>query len=174
MPAKELPAQYKGWYRIATAAQPMGIAHAQYVRQLVQKKFQHEDVINPVTGELEKGAIKLDMGSYKVWVINPTIVESYGARTTTRSGLRRYLVRFDSTIVDPDSLAVLIKEAVAGFYPDRSAEQLTEAEFSFAPAYKKKKAQEGATASSARGTFDPAEIPEDATVVLDFLEASND
>ncbi len=173
MPAKALPKQYEGWYRIATAAQPMGIAHAQYVRQLVQKKFQHEDVINPVTDELEKGAIKLDMGSYKVWVINPTIVENYGARTTVRSGLRRYLVRFDSTIVDPDSLAVLIKEAVAGFYKDKDYADLTEAEFSFAPAYKKKKSS-STSASSAKGTFDPAEIPEDATVVLDFLEASND
>ena len=72
MPRKEFPPQYAGWYRIATAAPAMGIAHAQYVRQLVQKKFKVEDAINPITGEVEKAAVKIDMGSYQVWAINPT------------------------------------------------------------------------------------------------------
>lgn len=169
MVAKELPAQYKDWYRIATAAAPMGIAHAQYVRQLVQKKFQHEDVTNPNTGETEKGAVKLDMGSYKVWVINPSIVENYGARTSVRSGLRRFLVRFDSTVIDPETLGAAIRAIVAEHYDT----DLTEAEFSFAPAYKPKAKGTGTSASATPGTFDPAEIPADATIELDFLKASS-
>jgi len=137
MPRKELPPQYADWYRIADAAPAMNIAHAQYVRQLVREKFQFEDVVNPNTGQEEKGAIKLDMGSYKVWVINPTIVTDYHTRQTTRSGLRRYMVRFDANVITPDALGEAIRSIVAKAHNVKPG-NLTDKQFTFAPAYRKR------------------------------------
>jgi len=167
MPRKDFPKQYVGWYRIATAAPTMGIAHAQYVRHLVQKKFQHEDVVNPNTGKVEKGAVKIDMGSYQVWAINPTTVESYQTRQTTRSGLRRYLVRFDSSVIEPEALGKAIRSIVAKAY-NVQPDELTAEQFSFEPAYKKKAKKPGNSTSA----IDPLEISDDSAIELDFLEAS--
>jgi len=167
MPRKEFPPQYAGWYRIATAAPAMGIAHAQYVRQLVQRKFKVEDAINPNTGEVEKAAVKIDMGSYQVWAINPTTVESYHTRQTVRSGLRRYLVRFDAAKISPESLEAAIRSVVSVPYDVEPAE-LTAEQFSFEPAYKKKAKKPGSGTSG----IDPLEISDDAAIELDFLEAS--
>lgn len=167
MPRKEFPPKYKGWYRIADAAPAMGIAHAQYVRQLVQKKFQYEDVVNPNTGDVEKGAHKIDMGSYQVWAINPTTVESYHTRQTTRSGLRRYLVRFDSSVVTPESLEAAIRQVIAAAHGVAPTD-LTAEQFSFEPSYKKKAKKPGSGASG----IDPLEISDNDAIELDFLSPS--
>lgn len=169
MPRKEFPSQYKNWYRIADAHTKMGVAHSQYVRQLVQKKFQHETIINPNTGEKEPGAIKIDMGSYKVWAINPTIVENYKARQTTRSGLRRYTVRFDSTVITPETLEAALRATVAAAH-DVAPTDLTAETFSFEPSYKKKASGSGQNAGKG---LDLSEVSEDATVELDFLNPSS-
>jgi len=145
----------------------MGIAHAQYVRQLVQKKFQHEDIVNPNTGNVEKGAVKIDMGSYQVWAINPTTVESYQTRQTTRSGLRRYLLRFDSSVIEPAALEVVIRQAIATAIGIEPA-ALTAENFSFEPAYKKKAKKPGSSTSA----IDPLEISDSSAIELDFLDAS--
>jgi len=166
MPRKEFPEQYNGWYRISDARPVMGIAHAQYVRQLIGKKFQHEDVINPNTGKMEKGAMKLDMGSYKVWAINPTIVEGYNTRQATRSGLRRYMVRFDSAVMAPFDLEAALRPIVAKAYGVKPTE-LTDEQFTFGPAYRKKS---GSSDSDSSGPFDLDESAE--PVSLDFLDAS--
>jgi len=145
----------------------MGIAHAQYVRQLVQKKFKVEDAINPNTGEVEKAAVKIDMGSYQVWAINPTTVESYHTRQTVRSGLRRYLVRFDASKISPESLETAIKQVIAAAY-GVAPNEITAEQFSFEPSYKKKAKKAGDGSNTA---IDPLEIS-DAAIELDFLEAS--
>ena len=166
MPRKEFPERYKGWYRIADAAPAMGIAHAQYVRQLVQRKFQHEDVVNPNTGDTERAAHKIDMGSYQVWAINPTTVESYHTRQTTRSGLRRYLVRFDSSVVTPEALEAAIRQVVGAAH-GVAPTALTAEQFSFEPSYKKKAKKPGSGID-----IDPLEISDDDAIKLDFLSPS--
>ena len=153
MVQKALPKQYKNWYKINDAGAPMGISHAQYVRQLVQKKFQNEKAINPNTGEEEPGAIKLDMGSYRVWVINPTIVEDYQARQTTRSGLRRYLLRFDATLAGAGAKSVIEEalQSVIGELYESQGGEITKDNFSFEPAYKAK-TDKSVKATSEEGT----------------------
>jgi len=158
----ELQKPYCDWYKINDATPAMGLKHSQYVRQLVRKN-RDKTILNPATNQQEPICNKVQMKSYEVWLINPVFVEGYQTRTTTRLGLRRYLVRFDSAVVDADALSVAIQAAVAGFYPDKAPTDLTENEFSFEPAYKKKKAS---TPAKAKDLTEVAE--EDIDLDLDF------
>jgi len=61
----------------------LGVAHDLYVRQLLH------------AGRIE--GVKVQLKGYTKWFIDPVSIEYYTANKARRSGLRRYLLRANST-----------------------------------------------------------------------------
>jgi hypothetical protein len=132
-----IPAPYNEWYSLAEAAESMGYKHAQYIRQLV---------IGKKLGEYGKDFVKVDMGNFEKWLINPASCEAYKERVSTGAGgfgapgLRRYLIRFNTERVTVEQLAAILTDALGPSSDDSDDDDFV---YQFAPAWSGKSKKGG-------------------------------
>lgn len=123
-----IPAPYDTWLNLNDAAKAMGYKHAQYVRRLlIEKKF----------GTYGEDYVKMDMGSYKQWLVNPESCEGFrdgrasGSSTFGQHAIRRYLVRFATAEVTEEQVLAALKAGLG----DPGTKGEDDFRWEFAPAW---------------------------------------
>lgn len=152
-----VPAPYNTWLSLKEATERMGYKHAQYVRKLVQEGK---------LGDYGTDYVKVDMGAYQQWLINPESADAYRDSTKgtfgSQGGIRRFLVRVDSDRLDPDQIKEVL-EAEFGPSGDPSGDDHT---YEFGPAW---------TGKSKTKKAKPKEDEEEFTArILDSLTNTDD
>jgi hypothetical protein len=122
--------KFEGWLNINDAGKFLGYSYTQYVRTLIKKGKLH--------------AVKIRKGKKPMWLIDPKSLEAYKASrgTRTRSGMRRYLVRVDSTRFSEQSIINALVEAF-GHPLNDAGDAVWTVEPAYKPSAKGKKADAG-------------------------------
>lgn len=141
-----VPAPYDKWLTLKEAAKYLGY-QPQYTRALVK-----DGKIGPYATQDEDGTVhgarvKLDMGSYQQWRVNPAACDEYKATVGTGGGfgggnIRRFTFRFNPTVLSEEDARAKILAA----FGDPGTEGEDDFVYEFAPAWtgkskSKKKAQ---------------------------------
>lgn len=163
-----VPAPYDSWLTLKEAAEALGY-QPQYTRTLVKDGKIGPYASQEADGTVVGARVKLDMGAYQQWRVNPTAIEHYKANVGTSGfgggNVRRYTIRFNPNELNADQIAKILL--------DNLGEPGTEGEdnwrYEFAPAWdgtKKKKSSKKAS------TKEPETIV--ASIVASLTETEDD
>lgn len=122
--ADRAPEEYRDYLSILEATGVLGFKHSQYTRRLL-----HESVAAIAEGGEPKFpwpedgrplAIKLEMQGYEKWYIHPDSVAGYSPKASPigGSGMRRYVLRFQESLMDADAVAEALTAAFGDAGPD--------------------------------------------------------